>query len=131
MNTEKVRARVLERLQMVGLAHTLDQYPNELSGGMQKRVSLARAIIDLPSVVLYDEPTSGLDPLTTDVINQIILRLAESLEVTSVVVTHDIKSAFTIADRIIMLDQGPHCGDGHPGRDPSVGKCLGAALYSR
>lgn len=103
---DEIRKRVSERLRMVGLGHTLDQYPSDLSGGMQKRASLARAIIDLPDIVFYDEPTSGLDPLTTDVINQIILRLRSALGVTSIVVTHDIKSAFTIADRIVMLDQG-------------------------
>jgi phospholipid/cholesterol/gamma-HCH transport system ATP-binding protein len=110
----EIERRVRERLSMVGLAHTIHQMPPDLSGGMQKRVSLARAIIDLPEVVLYDEPTSGLDPLTTDVINQIILRLRSALGVTSVVVTHDIKSAFTIADRIIMLDQGRIVAQGTP-----------------
>ncbi len=109
-----VRTRVRERLDMVGLGHTLDQLPTELSGGMQKRVSLARAIVELPEIVFYDEPTSGLDPLTTDVINQIILRLRSKLGVTSVVVTHDIRSAFTIADHIIMLDQGRIIAQGSP-----------------
>ena len=110
----EIRARVHERLSMVGLEHAIDQYPSELSGGMQKRVGLARAIINLPKVVLYDEPTTGLDPVTTDVINQIILRLRAKLGVTSLVVTHDIRSAFTIADRIIMLDQGRIVAIGTP-----------------
>ena len=110
----EIRARVHERLAMVGLEHAIDQYPSELSGGMQKRVGLARAIINLPKVVLYDEPTTGLDPVTTDVINQIILRLRAKLGVTSLVVTHDIRSAFTIADRIIMLDQGRIVAIGTP-----------------
>ena len=110
----EIRARVHERLAMVGLEHAIDQYPSELSGGMQKRVGLARAIINLPRVVLYDEPTTGLDPVTTDVINQIILRLRAKLGVTSLVVTHDIRSAFTIADRIIMLDQGRIVAIGTP-----------------
>jgi phospholipid/cholesterol/gamma-HCH transport system ATP-binding protein len=110
----EIRSRVHERLAMVGLEHTIDQYPSELSGGMQKRVGLARAIINLPKVVLYDEPTTGLDPVTTDVINQIILRLRAKLGVTSLVVTHDIRSAFTIADRIIMLDQGRIVAMGTP-----------------
>ena len=109
-----IRQQVLDRLQMVGLAHTIDQYPSELSGGMQKRVGLARALINQPQLILYDEPTSGLDPLTTDVINQIILRLRSKLGVTSIVVTHDMKSAFTIADRIIMLDQGRIVTQGTP-----------------
>lgn len=102
----EVRGKVERRLGMVGLGHAIDQFPSELSGGMQKRVGLARALIDDPQIILYDEPTTGLDPLTTDVINQIILRLRNQLKVTSVVVTHDIKSAFTIADRIVMLDGG-------------------------
>jgi phospholipid/cholesterol/gamma-HCH transport system ATP-binding protein len=111
---DEIRQKVKERLEMVGLAHTIDQYPTELSGGMQKRVGLARAIINLPPVVLYDEPTTGLDPVTTDVINQIILRLRSRMRVTSLVVTHDIKSAFTISDRIIMLDQGRIVAQGTP-----------------
>jgi phospholipid/cholesterol/gamma-HCH transport system ATP-binding protein len=114
MPEEEIRQKVRERLEMVGLAHTIDQYPTELSGGMQKRVGLARAIINLPPVVLYDEPTTGLDPVTTDVINQIILRLRSRMRVTSIVVTHDIKSAFTISDRIIMLDQGRIVAQGTP-----------------
>jgi len=110
----EIRRRVLERLELVGLAHAIDQYPSELSGGMQKRVGLARALINLPKVVLYDEPTTGLDPVTTDVINQIILRLRAKLGVTSLMVTHDIKSAFTIADRIVLLDQGRIVAIGTP-----------------
>ena len=109
-----IRQQVHDRLQMVGLAHTIDAYPSSLSGGMQKRVGLARALINLPKLILYDEPTSGLDPLTTDVINQIILRLRSKLQVTSIVVTHDMSSAFTIADRIIMLDQGRIVCQGTP-----------------
>ncbi len=114
MDDDIIERQVRERLSMVGLSHTLEKYPDELSGGMRKRAGLARAIINLPPIVLYDEPTSGLDPLTTDVINQIILRLRSQLSVTSVVVTHDIASAFTIADRIIMLDQGRIVTSGTP-----------------
>ena len=99
-----IREQVRESLAMVGLEEAIDKYPAELSGGMQKRVGLARAIISRPRAILYDEPTTGLDPVTTDVINQIILKLRSHLKVTSLVVTHDLTSAFTIADRIIMLD---------------------------
>ena len=106
MPEAEVRRQVLERLEMVGLADAIDKVPSELSGGMQKRVGLARAIVGEPKLILYDEPTTGLDPLTTEVINRIILRLRRKLGVTSMVVTHDVKSAFTIADRVIMLDQG-------------------------
>jgi phospholipid/cholesterol/gamma-HCH transport system ATP-binding protein len=114
MPEAEVRRQVQERLEMVGLADAIDKVPSELSGGMQKRVGLARAIVGEPKLILYDEPTTGLDPLTTDVINRIILRLRRKLGVTSVVVTHDIKSAFTIADRIIMLDQGRIVAQGTP-----------------
>jgi phospholipid/cholesterol/gamma-HCH transport system ATP-binding protein len=110
----EIREEVLKRLTMVGLEDAIDKVPSELSGGMQKRVGLARAIIGEPKLILYDEPTTGLDPLTTDVINRIILRLRRKLGVTSVVVTHDIKSAYTIADRIIMLDQGLIVAEGTP-----------------
>ena len=110
----ELRRRVAERLEMVGLAAAIDKYPSELSGGMQKRVGLARALIEDPAIILYDEPTSGLDPLTTDVINQIILRLRAKLAVTSVVVTHDLRSAYTIADRILILDQGRVIAQGSP-----------------
>lgn len=111
---EEIREEVLKRLTMVGLAEAIDKVPSELSGGMQKRVGLARAIIGEPKLILYDEPTTGLDPLTTDVINRIILRLRRKLGVTSIVVTHDIKSAYTIADRIIMLEQGVIVAEGTP-----------------
>ncbi|TVR44862.1 MAG: ABC transporter ATP-binding protein [Planctomycetota bacterium] len=110
----EIRRRVQQRLAMVGLDHAIDKYPSELSGGMQKRVGLARALIEDPEIILYDEPTSGLDPLTTDVINQIILRLRNRLAVTSVVVTHDIGSAFTIADRVVILDGGHILAQGSP-----------------
>lgn len=110
----EIRKRAQECLAMVGLEQAIDKMPSELSGGMQKRVGLARAIVGRPRLILYDEPTTGLDPLTTDVINQIILRLRRKLGVTSVVVTHDIRSAFTIADRIVMLDQGRVVVQGTP-----------------
>lgn len=111
---DEIRSEVVKRLEMVGLGDAIDKVPSELSGGMQKRVGLARAIIGEPKLILYDEPTTGLDPLTTDVINRIILRLRRKLGVTSIVVTHDIKSAFTIADRIIMLEQGVIVAEGTP-----------------
>jgi len=111
---DEIRRQVLDRLTMVGLEEVIDKVPSELSGGMQKRVGLARAIIGEPRLILYDEPTTGLDPLTTDVINRIIIRLRRKLGVTSVVVTHDMRTAFTVADRIIMLDQGRIVAEGSP-----------------
>jgi phospholipid/cholesterol/gamma-HCH transport system ATP-binding protein len=86
--------------------------PGELSGGQRKRVALARAIALGPRVILYDEPTTGLDPIRSDVINELILKLQQSLKVTSIVVTHDMNSAFKVADRIVMLFEGKVRFDG-------------------
>ncbi len=110
----EVRERVLAKLDLVGLGAAVDKYPAELSGGMQKRVGLARALISDPAVVLYDEPTTGLDPLTTDVINRIVLRLQRRLNATALVVTHDVASAFTIADRVAILENGVFVAQGTP-----------------
>lgn len=111
---DEVRRRVEEALATVDLADAIDKVPSELSGGMQKRVGLARAIITKPAIILYDEPTTGLDPLTTDVINRIILRLQRERGVTAMIVTHDMDSAFTVADRIIMLEEGRIAASGTP-----------------
>ena len=93
--------------------------PGELSGGQRKRVALARAIALDPEVILYDEPTTGLDPIRSDVINELILKLQRELKVTSIVVTHDMDSAFKVADRIVMLHEGKIIFDGTPDRDPA------------
>lgn len=98
--------RVREVLEMVGLAEAMDKMPAELSGGQQKRVALARAIVLQPTVILYDEPTTGLDPIRADVINELILKLRDDLGITSIVVTHDLTSAFKIADELVMLYDG-------------------------
>ena len=104
---ERIRARVHEVLEMVELKHDVaDQFPAELSGGMKKRVALARALALEPKAVLYDEPTTGLDPLVTHKINLLIRNLQTRLGFTSVVVTHDLKSAFMVGDRFALLDQG-------------------------
>ncbi len=95
-----------EKLALVGLESAFDKMPAELSGGMRKRVGLARAIITAPEIILYDEPTSGLDPVTSRAIDQLIDSLRRELGVTSVVVTHDLHSALAIATRIAMLDAG-------------------------
>lgn len=97
---------VKEKLEMVHLSGIEPMMPAELSGGMKKRVGLARAIARDPKIILYDEPTTGLDPIHADMINNLIIELKERLKVTSVVVTHDMKSAFKIADRIAMLYKG-------------------------
>lgn len=103
---------VKHKLALVGMDGYQNQYPASLSGGQKKRVSLARAIALDPQVVLYDEPTTGLDPITSDVINELILKLKRELKVTSVVVTHDMKSAYKIADRIVMFHRGRIVADG-------------------
>ncbi len=97
---------VREKLKMVGLGDILDLWPSELSGGMKKRVGLARAIAMEPAIILYDEPTTGLDPIKADAINELIIDLRERLKITSVAITHDMVSAYKIADRIAMLYDG-------------------------
>jgi len=106
--------RVRQKLSMVGLEGSEDKMPAELSGGMRKRVGLARAICNEPKYILYDEPTTGLDPITADVINELIIRMQTRLKITSVVVTHDMTSAYKVADRIAMLHQGKIIGMGSP-----------------
>jgi phospholipid/cholesterol/gamma-HCH transport system ATP-binding protein len=103
---EEIAQRVAEALEMVDLEGTEAKKPAELSGGMRKRVGLARAIVYRPQIVLYDEPTTGLDPIVGDSIDQLILRLRERLTVTTVAVTHDMRSARRIGQRILMLHQG-------------------------
>ena len=103
---------VKSKLAMVGLDGYQNHYPSNLSGGQRKRVALARAIALNPEVVLYDEPTTGLDPIRSNVINELVLKLQRELGVTSVVVTHDMTSAYKVADRIIMLHNGKIVADG-------------------
>ena len=100
------------KLQMVGMDGFQERYPSQLSGGQRKRVALARAISLSPEVIIYDEPTTGLDPIRSDVINELILKLKRELKITSVAVTHDMTSAYKIADRIVMLHQGKIIADG-------------------
>jgi len=103
---DEVAERVAESLRLVELDAVGDRYPAELSGGMRKRVGIARAISLRPEYILYDEPTSGLDPVTTTIMDELILRAREALGTTSVVVSHDLASAFRIGDRIAMLHEG-------------------------
>lgn len=109
---KQVEELVKAKLAMVGLDGFQNYYPANLSGGQRKRVALARAIALNPEVILYDEPTTGLDPIRSDVINELILKLQRELNVTSVVVTHDMTSAYKVADRIIMLHKGKIIADG-------------------
>jgi phospholipid/cholesterol/gamma-HCH transport system ATP-binding protein len=101
-----LRAKVEEMLEVIEMEGHQDKMPESLSGGMKKRVGLARSIIRRPSCVLYDEPTSGLDPVVADSINRLIRRLQHRFGMTSVVVTHDMKSAFDVADHIAYLHEG-------------------------
>ncbi len=116
MNVEKkvVRAKVERCLGMVGLSGIEEMMPSELSGGMRKRVSLARVLCMEPRIIFYDEPTTGVDPITSDVINNLIVDLRHKLKVTSIVVTHDMNSAYKVADNIVMLYHGQVVAEGTP-----------------
>lgn len=125
MKESEIARAVMEKLDLVGLADAADKRTSELSGGMRKRVGLARAIVSEPQLLLYDEPTTGLDPITADMINDLIVDLNQKLDVTSVAVTHDMISAYKIADRVIMLYAGKIQFDGTPDElratsDPTV-----------
>lgn len=106
LTEDDIRERVSDALALVDLPGTEQRLPSELSGGMRKRVGLARAIAIQPKYMLYDEPTTGLDPVTSAVIDDLMVRTRERLGVTSIVITHDMRSAFTVGDRIAMLYQG-------------------------
>lgn len=117
--------RIEELLELVELAGQADRYPADLSGGMRKRAAVARALAGQPDYMLYDEPTTGLDPVTTALIDELMLRLKEELHATSLMVTHDLKSAFRVADRIALLYEGGIRAVGTPEeirgmRDPAV-----------
>ena len=116
---------------MVGMAGSTDKIPAELSGGQKKRVALARAIVLEPTVMLYDEPTTGLDPIRADIINQLIRKLQRELQMTGIVVTHDLDSAFRVADLMVMLHDGRVVTQGTPAEfrnspDPVVQRFLRA-----
>jgi phospholipid/cholesterol/gamma-HCH transport system ATP-binding protein len=117
-HTDMTEAQVADRVQlclhMVSLDGTQALKPSELSGGMRKRVGLARAIAMQPQYILYDEPTTGLDPVTADSINDLIIRMNEELHVTTVVVTHDMVSAYKVSNRIVMIHQGQIIFSGTP-----------------
>ncbi len=127
---DELRARVVEKLKVVDLGEEiLELWPAQLSGGMKKRVSLARALVAEPKVVLYDEPTTGLDPITTDYVDAMIDQAKERLGVTSMVISHDIASAFKVADRLAVLYDGRIAAQGTPAEvrasaDPYVRRYL-------
>lgn len=110
----EIAARIVAAFAMVGLPDVADRYPSELSGGMRKRVGIARAVVLRPRYILWDEPTTGLDPVTTATMDQLMLHVQRELGVTSVVVTHDLRSAFTVADRVALLHDGTVRAEGTP-----------------
>ncbi len=105
LNDKQIDDRVMESLELVNLADIGNKSPAELSGGMKKRIGLARAIVMKPEYLLYDEPTSGLDPQTSDEINDLIISMADTLDITSIVVTHDMHSVLRVADKVAFLDK--------------------------
>lgn len=114
MSKDDVKKLATEKLKLVGLSNVENKYPAELSGGMKKRVGIARAIAMNPKFVLYDEPTTGLDPIIADRINDLIIELQKKLKITTIAVTHDMTSAYKIADRIAMLHNGKIIFEGTP-----------------
>lgn len=114
LSPKQLKGRVLECLNLVHLTGVEDKTPQQISYGMQKRVSLARTIAVNPKILLFDEPTTGLDPVTTNAINQLILELSRKLMTTSLVVSHDMHCALQIADHILMLDKGEIIEQGPP-----------------
>jgi phospholipid/cholesterol/gamma-HCH transport system ATP-binding protein len=106
LSESEIRDRTAEALDLVDLPGVENRFPAELSGGMRKRVGIARAIALRPKYILYDEPTTGLDPVTSAVINELMIRMREKLGVTSIIITHDMKSAFSVGSRVAMLYHG-------------------------
>lgn len=114
VDEDEIAALVPELLELVGLRGIEKKNPAELSGGIQKRVGLARAIAVRPEMMLYDEPTTGVDPITAGAVDRLIVKMRDVYKITSIVVTHDIKSACAIADRVIMIYEGKTIFDGSP-----------------
>ena len=106
LTNSQIEDKILETLENVGLANSIDKMPSQLSGGMRKRISLARTLVIDPKIMLYDEPTTGLDPITSNEISLLILEVQKKYKTSSIIITHDIKCAQKTANRIIMLDDG-------------------------
>lgn len=114
LNEEEIESKVKEMLRLVGLEEAIDKMPSELSGGMKKRIGLARALILHPKIMLYDEPTTGLDPVTSKEIAKLILDMQRKFKMTNIVVTHDMVVALSTADKILLLDKGKFIFEGTP-----------------
>jgi phospholipid/cholesterol/gamma-HCH transport system ATP-binding protein len=133
MTEEEIRRTVADRLHAVGLTGVEEKMPSELSGGMRKRVGLARAIAMQPQIVLFDEPTTGLDPVMTEAINRLIIETQKNFNLTAVVISHDIQSIFTVGHRIAMLYEGKIIAYGTPeelkaSRNPVIVQFLAGSI---
>lgn len=116
LNRKQIRERVMERLESLGIGHAHAKMPSELSGGMQRRVAVARALVHETEIIIYDEPTTGLDPITTRTVDELILEAQEKFGVTSVVISHDMASVFRIADQVTFLNFGVVVASSPPGK---------------
>ncbi len=114
LSEHEIKSRIQNALDSVDMANTEKLMPGELSGGMKKRIGIARAIAVKPSYLFYDEPTTGLDPIMTDSINRLILKFQETETITSVIITHELRTVYDVADRVIMLHDGRIEYDGNP-----------------
>jgi phospholipid/cholesterol/gamma-HCH transport system ATP-binding protein len=121
LSEKEIRTKVIDKLKILGMENIEKKFPSQLSGGMRKRVGLARALMLDPSIIVYDEPTSGLDPLSSRMVDDLILETRERFGVTSAVISHDMTSALKIADYIFLLSKGRVVGEGTP-RDLVTGK---------
>jgi len=135
MGEAEIEREVTEVLKSLGMHGPYDKFPNEISGGMRKRVGIARAIVRKPEILLYDEPTTGLDPYTRITVDELIEKIKTDLRLTSVVISHDIPSALRLADRIVFLDQGRVAFQGTPAefvrsKVPAIRRFLDADLTS-
>ena len=135
LSEEEIEKAVNEVLTTLGMAGPYDKFPNEISGGMRKRVGIARAIVRKPEVLMYDEPTTGLDPYTRMTVDDLIQKIKTEFKLTSIVISHDIPSALRLADKIVFLDQGLVVFDGNSAQflkseHPAIRKFLDADLLS-
>ncbi len=135
MTEAEIEREVVSVLKTLGMNGPYDKFPNEISGGMRKRVGIARAIVRKPEILLYDEPTTGLDPYTRITVDELIEKIKTDLKLTSVVISHDIPSALRLADQIVFLDQGRVAFRGGPAEfvksvNPAIRRFLDADLVS-